>query len=262
MMITPSDWFTCTDCRSENSLVWTSEGDIVCRRCGLVKEGHCISEAPEWRSFEDEEDKSRVEILYEQTPKKASYIFKDMLHAFDDVMIKTIDEVYEITKDVTVQKRMVQLIVTCHISSTLNTRPFTPESICHMVDVPYNHKDFWTMHAKCVENIMHKSPRLYSRFMEASNKTTTITAIVRRLYDYDVDQWKLIRVANDIFSKTKDGVSSSVNSKFFVSVVFVACKALGYRIPKKHFVDMFALSDETIAKHEASIQCVLSKRHV
>ncbi|MHA1729241.1 MAG: transcription initiation factor IIB [Promethearchaeota archaeon] len=49
----------CTTCGSENTLLDSSTGDIVCRECGLVIESHIIDQGAEWRAFNVEERKKK-----------------------------------------------------------------------------------------------------------------------------------------------------------------------------------------------------------
>ena len=50
----------CAECGYDRYIVDWSAGDVLCPNCGLVHEGHCIDDRPEWRNFADSGlDKSR-----------------------------------------------------------------------------------------------------------------------------------------------------------------------------------------------------------
>ncbi|KAG2426274.1 hypothetical protein HXX76_013031 [Chlamydomonas incerta] len=45
----------CITCRGDDFVEFKSEGDIVCRKCGTVKESRLIDERSEWRTFSDKD---------------------------------------------------------------------------------------------------------------------------------------------------------------------------------------------------------------
>ncbi|PNW83189.1 hypothetical protein CHLRE_06g310450v5 [Chlamydomonas reinhardtii] len=45
----------CITCRGDDFVEFKSEGDLVCRKCGTVKESRLIDERSEWRTFSDKD---------------------------------------------------------------------------------------------------------------------------------------------------------------------------------------------------------------
>mmetsp|Transcript_4748 Transcript_4748/g.12476 ORF Transcript_4748/g.12476 Transcript_4748/m.12476 type:complete len:128 (-) Transcript_4748:567-950(-) len=50
----------CGECGNDVFVEDNISGDLVCKECGLVKEGHRIDKRAEWRSFEDDKGKERA----------------------------------------------------------------------------------------------------------------------------------------------------------------------------------------------------------
>jgi transcription initiation factor TFIIIB Brf1 subunit/transcription initiation factor TFIIB len=44
----------CPDCGSEEIITDYAAGDVICHDCGLVLEGNCIDDGPEWRVFQND----------------------------------------------------------------------------------------------------------------------------------------------------------------------------------------------------------------
>jgi len=229
-----------------------------------VKEGHYISDEPEWRCFEEDcDDKSRVHVLEDDPSgyqKKASYIYKDILHHFDEVMVPIIDEIYMELQDTFPKNKKKSLPVICYMVSKLLWRPFTCENICYMLQMEYDTHDFWSMHTIAMQRLKDVNEKRYRQLLDCAKMHSDVTAIVRRLgekHPLTIPEHKIIRVANDIYTKVVDKHACKM-SKMCVSIVYVACQALRGSVSKKVFSDIFAISESTMKKHEQIIQSILT----
>jgi len=52
----------CPECGSTDLFIDGENGEVVCRRCGLVIDGTLLDGGPEWRSYTREEEESRVRV--------------------------------------------------------------------------------------------------------------------------------------------------------------------------------------------------------
>jgi transcription initiation factor TFIIB len=49
----------CPECNSINLTVDEKRGEIICRSCGFIVDENLVDTSPEWRSFDDGEDRAR-----------------------------------------------------------------------------------------------------------------------------------------------------------------------------------------------------------
>jgi transcription initiation factor TFIIIB Brf1 subunit/transcription initiation factor TFIIB len=260
-------WWVCSDCRAYGKFVWTNDGDIVCTACGLVKEGHVISDEPEWRFYEDDgPDKSRVEVIEEFQSKKATVVHRELLSRLldiyqDSTIKECIDELYVVLTDYFKKNKKLLVAVISFIACKWTMRPVTPYNICYNMQMDYNQKDFWGMYNDVMEKLKIDRPRTYHRVVDVISSDNDINVIVRSLSQYfelKFDETAIIRVASDLLARTHEHMSCKM-TKLSASVVYVACKALGYRICTQKYADVFLISQSTLCKHESSIQDILSR---
>lgn len=273
-------WYDCSDC-GRSDLVWTRDGDIVCRACGLVKEAHYISEQPEWNMYGHDDDKHSSQIRTEEYvdilihKNKASHVFKEHLHMFDTSLISSLDDIYDLCKPLHEKhrrsKKIIFVAVCIYISAKMERRALKPDDICSLMNVHFDH-NFWSVHGEVIAHIHKNRPRLFDKLHNVSTRQNKInmeiSGNVHRLCDFSENAFKLvrnrhhlIRVANDIRTKAMTVASNSKSDKFDISVIYVACKALGYKISTHDFTRCFDISKSTMEKHEKMIQHALKSLH-
>lgn len=266
------NWHICADCGASH-LVWTRDGDIVCASCGLVKEGHVISDEPEWRKYDDDEPfastKNRVErLLEEHNQRKASTVYRDILHHFDSSLYECIDDIFEISSPLHIHQRQQKklfFLAAC-IFATMRSRWHTmlhPSDICRLLQVPFN-QEFWSCFSG-VDNILReKRPLLYERLQNCLQSNKDLTTNVYKLYELSplarkhiTDKRLLIRIVNELFEKARNLISSVKLDKFNISLVYIGCKAAGFKVPINEILDVFNISKNTIDVHEHLVQSAL-----
>ena len=258
-------WSICSDCKADGRFVWTSDGDIVCTRCGLVKEGHVISEEPEWRCFEDDDlvEKTRVDFYDEDRDKKASVMYKEHLHHFeDDVLMNMVDEMFNplpFVKPCKTTRRLVILGVCVYLASKILGRSYEPCQICRMMNIPFTN-DFYVQQNQVLDYLQAYHQDRYGKVWTAIRSNTMIKSIVHTLgAQCAIEEWRVIRVAEEMYNKVVVSFGhTGKTSTFSISVVYAACRALQIQnVCANDFVKVFNITKATLAKHEQYIQNAL-----
>lgn len=223
----------CTDCRG-SLFVWTRDGDVVCKGCGLVAQERYIDDSPEWRNYDDGEDHSRVAPVFLQQKKRKVTI------PIEDVVLQDLaNEYMQLFPERFRETTMTAVCV--YKASRALARGWTVDQAMNMFQV--SSKDFWT----------------YYDYINKESKDTTsaydqLATCKRMIYSLaDIDHVKVINASRQLLERVGDFPGGIKASKLCVTIVHVACKISGSDLSDE-ICDIFNTTKRTLMKHEAYIQ--------
>lgn len=255
----------CPDCR-KRSIVLTSH-ELLCRECGLVLQDRMMSEEPEWRHFQCEDDPSRVGLAEEQYISDRSVKdLMDLIHTrlqipeavchSGGLIFKTIRQTFKGVHRVAViaaciyyAQRDMQAgartkvefadalgIELCHMtraSVTTKEHLYQSESTKHLVQFRENKDDTLYRLIILVKDI-------------PTNKIQEVKRVIYKLYDR-------------IKSSKKDQVLASIQiDKLNVALIYMACNFAKIKVTMTHVAACCECSMATIIKTEALVKKCLS----
>jgi transcription initiation factor TFIIIB Brf1 subunit/transcription initiation factor TFIIB len=267
-------WDICSDCK-ESKMVWDRDGDMVCTNCGLVKNEKCISDEPEWRSYEGCEDECRVEVYINEDneiERKDYKEFQPYLQTYDKTLQDTASNMYihlkkqevgtqvgtQVASQVASQvkligasskKKLIIMSICVYLSGKVLKRSLSYSDICTIFQI--SDTSFWTEYNNVIPNLRnHKD---YNEIVSSSKVNNNVSRIVHTLCDaYNfIDKWLLLKVSNDIYNKLSDvaALQSCKGSKISLAVVYYVCMTLKYNISRREFCNIFKTSESTLKKH-------------
>ena len=235
-------------------MVWDwSNGDVVCRACGLVAQERIIDDRDTYRN---REEFSPVEIevskkTIQQTNALNATLFNGMMEDATD-MAKVIDEFCnrEIeTSSILIKEEDVSKKAEIASCVYANTKGIPTKDLCVAMNV--KPKQLWKAAVK--HNVIN------------TNRTNDL--LKRTVYECDEisagREWEVLKVAKQFLTalNTTSATQSIKPERLVVSLMILACEVLKVgNINRATMCRKYGLSKDTLYRHEAMVQEALTKQ--
>ncbi len=260
--------YKCTDCGSDDIVEIRNDGEMVCRKCGLVLQSHMFDDrAPRnWDS---------VDYHYETIPQifigndLANY---DKLSRFCDILClnkQGCESVMFVFNSFLESDRckqhgkpkgdnMIAALATCiYIGCDRDNQKRSHEDICKITGTCM--KTFHHMYGIILESI-----KPHDNKENQSGEHFLIRAInkIENLRNLDKTQrWTLIKTCKTIYNmaSSNNTFKSKKPTKTNAAVLYISCRAMNINIKKKEVAKSLGVSIVTLTEHEKLIMEIKSR---
>lgn len=259
--------YTCNDCGSINLITHVADGDIVCRDCGLVKQGCYLDDTYNYnKSFNDDilpcyETQNIIEKPVDCSMLNIIKEVYDTLFEGDNnhnLIVSTM-HLCEVAKNSMKNKKgshkraIIAAAVYC--TCRFQKRGKRAEDIYKLLRI-----DVWQDFSAVCQ--AWKDLKEFSNVGNITSGDNTSIA-TRMVYDNkfipEGKQWDVLKTIKKLMSIIEAStMKSNVRlSKLNASLIFIACEINCCSVSRANICDLYGISSITLKKHEALIQEVL-----
>jgi transcription initiation factor TFIIIB Brf1 subunit/transcription initiation factor TFIIB len=228
---------TCTDCGSTQLVLCWSDGDIVCKDCGLVAQSHIIDDSIPFKDINDYDLPERE--TNNTVIKKYTETF-EAFEAFGDIHVE--NSAKKITKK--------DIASTVYDQTVCNNRGYTAKQVCDTLGIKTS--AFWKA---TVQSGSIKKPKLYDILKRTIHQCNYIP---------HERAWDVIKVASKFLEvlEANEMCQSSKPDKLAISLMIIAAEHIKIKDMKRSDVcKSYQMSMATVSKNERMLQDILlSKR--
>ena len=259
--------YTCNDCGSFNLITHVADGDIVCRDCGLVKQGCYLDDTYYYnKNFNDNgvtcyESQNIIETSVDCSMMNIVKEVYDTIFAGENnhnLIVETM-HLCELAKNSLKNKkgshRRAIIAAAIYCICRFKKRGKKAEDIYKLLCI-----DVWQDFSVVCQ--AWKDLKEFSNILCITSGDNT-SIVTRMVYDNkfipEGKQWDILKTIKKLMSIIEaSSMKSNVRlSKLNASLIFIACEVNCCSVSRANICDLYGISSITLKKHEALIQEVL-----